>query len=116
MFSNDKNIETIGQLVEAIKQYIGLRGEYIKLNLVDKVVRILTIATISVIIAILLMLTLIYFSFAVAYALAPIMGHALAFGTVAAAYFIILLLCVANRKRWIERPLVRLLASILMEK
>lgn len=70
MFSNDKNIETIGQLVEAIKQYIGLRGEYIKLNLVDKVVRILTIATISVIIAILLMLTLIYFSFAVAYALA----------------------------------------------
>ena len=116
MFSNDKNIETIGQLVEAIKQYIGLRGEYIKLNLVDKVVRILTIATISVIIAILLMLTLIYLSFAVAYALAPLMGHALAFGTVAAAYFIILLLCVANRKRWIERPLVRLLASILMEK
>ena len=107
MFSNDKNIETIGQLVEAIKQYIGLRGEYIKLNLVDKVVRILTIATISVIIAILLMLTLIYFSFAVAYALAPLMG---------ATYFIILLLCVANRKRWIERPLVRLLASILMEK
>ena len=116
MFSNDKNIETIGQLVEAIKQYIGLRGEYIKLNLVDKVVRILTIATISVIIAILLMLTLIYFSFAVAYALPPLMGHALAFGTVAATYFIILLLCVANRKRWIERPLVRLLASILMEK
>jgi len=114
MFSNDKNIETIGQLVEVIKQYIGLRGEYIKLNLVDKVVRILTIATISVIIAILLMLTLIYFS--LAYALAPLMGHALAFGTVAATYFIILLLCVANRKRWIERPLVRLLASILMEK
>ena len=55
-------------------------------------------------------------AFAVAYALAPLMGHALAFGTVAATYFIILLLCVANRKRWIERPLVRLLASILMEK
>ena len=59
MFSNDKNIETIGQLVEAIKQYIGLRGEYIKLNIVDKVVRILTIATISVSIALLLMITLI---------------------------------------------------------
>ena len=66
MFSNDKNIETIGQLVEVIKQYIGRRGEYIKLNLVDKVVRILTIPTISVIIAILLMLTLIYFTFALA--------------------------------------------------
>ncbi len=116
MFSNDKNIETIGQLVEAIKLYLALRGEYIKLNLVDKVVRILTIASIGMIIATLLMLTLIYLSFAVGYALAPILGNALAFAVVAAAYFIVLLLCVANRRKWIERPLVRLLAGILMEK
>ncbi len=116
MFSNDRNIETIGQLVEAIKHYIGLRGEYIKLNVVDKVVRLLTVATISIIIAVLLMLTLIYLSFAVAYALAPIMGMAMAFGTVAGCYFVALLLCLAFRKQWIERPLVRFLASILMEK
>ncbi len=116
MFSTDKNIETIGQLVEALKQYLALRGEYIKLNLVDKVVRILTIASMGMIIATLLMLTLIYLSFAVGYALAPIMGNTLAFTTVAAVYLIVLLLCLVNRKKWIERPLVRLLAAILMEK
>ncbi len=38
MFSNDKNVETIGQLVEVLKHYIGLQTEYVKLDVVDKVV------------------------------------------------------------------------------
>lgn len=36
MFSNDKNVETIGQLVEVLKHYIGLQSEYMKLDVVDK--------------------------------------------------------------------------------
>ncbi len=32
MFSSDKNVETIGQLVEVLKHYIGLRSEYMKLD------------------------------------------------------------------------------------
>ena len=35
MFSNDKNVETIGQLVEVLKHYIGLQSEYMKLDVVD---------------------------------------------------------------------------------
>lgn len=115
MFSNDKNIETIGQLVEAIKKYISLRGEYMKLNVIDKLVRLLTAATIAIVMTVLLMLTLIYFSFAAAYALAPLLGHAIAFSIIAGGYFVILLLVLIFRKAWIERPLVRFLASILME-
>ena len=42
MFSSDKNVETIGQLVEVLKHYIGLRSEYMKLDAADKVVRLLT--------------------------------------------------------------------------
>ena len=45
MFSNDKNVETIGQLVEVLKHYIGLQTEYVKLDVVDKVVRLLTALT-----------------------------------------------------------------------
>ena len=33
MFSSDKNVETIGQLVEVLKHYIGLRSEYMKLDI-----------------------------------------------------------------------------------
>ena len=103
MFSCDKNIETIGQLVEVLRHYVSLQGESVKLNIVDKVVRLLT-------------LTLIYLSFAVAHALSPMVGMAWAFAIVSGCYFFVLLLCLLFRKQWIERPLVRFLASLLMEK
>ena len=43
MFSNDNNVETIGQLVERLKRYIGLQAEYVKLDVIEKVVRLLTV-------------------------------------------------------------------------
>lgn len=36
MFSNDRNIETIGQLVEVLKHYIELQKESMKLDVVEK--------------------------------------------------------------------------------
>lgn len=63
MFSNDKNVETIGQLIEVLKHYIGLQSEFLKLDIVDKVVRLLTVITMTVVLLGLLTLTLIYLSF-----------------------------------------------------
>ena len=34
MFSNDQNIETIGQLIETLKHYAQTQGEYVKLTAV----------------------------------------------------------------------------------
>lgn len=116
MFSNDRNIETIGQLVEVLKHYIGLQKEFVKLDVIDKIVRLLTVATMSIVLAILVLLTLIYLSFAAAYALEPLVGSAVAFSIIAFIYLFVLILCVLFRKKWIERPLVRFLASLLMEK
>ena len=48
MLSSDKNVETIAQLIEALKHYLGLQTEYVKLDVIDKVVRLLTTATLSV--------------------------------------------------------------------
>ena len=47
MFSTDKNIETIGQLVEVLKHYIGLQNEYLRLDVIEKVVRLITALTIA---------------------------------------------------------------------
>ena len=115
MFSNDRNIETIGQLVEVARHYVGLQTKHMKLEVIDKVVRLLTVLTMTVVLALLLLLAIIYLSFAAAYALAPLMGTAPAFACVASVYFVILILFVIFRKQWIERPLVKLLASILMQ-
>jgi hypothetical protein len=116
MFSNDRNIETIAQLVEAIKHYIGLQGEYVKLDVTDKIVRILTVFSMTVILSVLLAFILIYLSFAVAYALSPLLGTAGGFCAVALFYLIIFILFLFCRKKWIEKPLVRFLANILIKK
>ena len=71
MFSSDNNVETIAQLVEVLKHYIGLQSEYVKLDVIEKVVRLLTVITVTVVLCLLLVIALIYFSFAAAYAIAP---------------------------------------------
>ena len=42
MFSSDKNIETIAQLVEQLKQYGGLKLEMLKLDATEKTVKIIS--------------------------------------------------------------------------
>ena len=115
MFSNDKNIETVGQLIEVLRHYIGLQNEYLRLNIVDKVVRLITALLIAGVVLLLIMIILIYLSFAAAYALAPIMGHAAAFCLVAGFYILLFLLFLAFRKNWVEKPLVRFLAGMMMQ-
>ena len=114
MFSNDQNVETIAQLVEAVKHYIGLQSEYVKLDVVEKTVRLLTALILFLVFFLLLIIALIYFSFAAAYALEPLTGKAVAFCIVGAVYFLLLFFCFLFRKQWIEKPLVRFLASLLM--
>lgn len=114
MFSNDRNIETIGQLVETLRHYASLQGEYVKLNVAEKTVKVLTVIAVTTILAVLVLLMLIYLSFAAAYALVPCVGHVAAFALVAAFYLLVLILVVTFRKRWIERPLVRFFADILL--
>lgn len=116
MFSTDKNIETIAELIEAVKNYIGLQTKYAKLDVIEKIVRLLTALTMLAVLLLLLFIGLIYLSFATAYALAPLIGTALAFACVAGGYFVMLFLCMIFRKRRIERPLVKFLAGLLMNE
>ena len=115
MFSNDSNIESIARLVEEIKKYISLKGEYLRLNIVEKAVRLITAMAITLIFAILFLLALTYFSFSFAYAIAPTTGYAAAFAIVCAIYILSFVLCIIFRKTLFEKPLVRFLASILMD-
>lgn len=116
MLSSDRNIETIGQLVEAIKHYIGLQSKYVKLDVMEKIVRLMGAFVLALVLSVLLIITLIYASFAAVYAMAPSIGLAAAFGVVSAVYLVVLILCVVFRKRWIERPLVKFLATLLMQE
>jgi len=116
MFSNDHNIETIAQLVESVKHYVGLQGENVRLEIVEKTVRVLTVVAMTAILSLILLLILIYLSFAAAFALTPLVGSVAAFLIISGIYLAVLCLVLIFRKKWIERPLVHFLASILLSK
>ena len=63
MFSNDKNIESIAQLAELFKHYIGLQTQYIKLDVIEKIVRLFTVITLAIVLALTIVLVLIFLSF-----------------------------------------------------
>lgn len=114
MFSNDKNIDSLAQIIVSIKDYIGLQKELLQLNAVTKIAHLLSILLLSVILAFFILLITIFLSFAVAFTLAAYMPTALAFLIVAGGYFLLLLLVYSNSDKWIKRPLLRLFADILI--
>ena len=116
MFSSDKNVENIAQLIEVVKHYLGLQTEYMKLDVIDKVVRLLTAATLALIFILIIIAVLMYISFALAFWLATFTGTATAFLIVGGFHLIVFILFVMFRKPWIEKPLVRFLAGLLLSK
>lgn len=114
MISSDKNIETIAQLVESAKHYIGIQSEYVKLDVIEKVVRLLTVGTISFLVLLLVLLMLTYLSFALAYGLGAHIGMVWSFVLVAGIYLALLVLLLFKRRQWIEKPLVRFLANLFL--
>ena len=116
MFSNDQNVESIAQLIEAFKHYIGLQSEYVKLDVIEKAVRLFTVITVVTVFLLILLIALIYLSFAAAFALGSYIGTAWAFCIVSGVYLVLLTLFIAFRKRLIEKPLVRFLSNILLNK
>ena len=116
MLSSDKNVESIAQLIEVLKHYLGLQTEYLKLDVIDKVARLITAAALAIIFCFLLITVVLFASFALAFWLATFTGTALAFLIIAILYLLLLILFFFFRKPWIEKPLVRFLASVLLGK
>ena len=115
MLSSDKNVETIAQLAEVVKHYLGLQKEYVKLDVIDKVVRLLTAAALAILFFLIVIAVMMFFSFGMAYWLSAYIGLPRAFFVVAAVHAVILVLFIIYRRPWIERPLVRFLVNLLFE-
>ena len=114
MLSSDKNVETIAQLVEIIKHYLGLQKEYLKLDVIDKIVRLLTFAALVIVFVLILVAIMMYLSFALAFWLASYTETALAFLVVGGIHLLLIIVIFIFRKKWIEKPLVRFLANLLL--
>ena len=116
MLSSDKNVENIGRLIEVLKHYLGLQTEYVKLDVIDKVVRLLTAATLAILFFLLVAAVWLFGSLAFAFWLGQNIGMAPAFIVVGTIHLLVLILFFIFHEKWIERPLVHFLANLLMSK
>ncbi|MBR1414925.1 MAG: phage holin family protein [Prevotella sp.] len=114
MLSSDQNVETIAQLIEAVKHWLGLQTEFVRLDVVDRVVRLLTAATLVLLLFLILIVVLLFASMGLAFWLSKFTGLAGAFFAVAALHALLLFIVFVFRRPWIERPLVRRLARLLL--
>jgi hypothetical protein len=114
MLSSDKNVETIAQLIEVLKHYLGLQTEYVKLDVIDKVVRFLTATALTILFFMFIIAILMFFSFAIACWLATWIGVAKAFLIVSGIHILLFILFFIFRKDWIEKPLVRFFVSLFL--
>lgn len=114
MLSSDQNVETIAKLVKIVKHYLGLQTEYLKLDVIDKLVRLLTFFALATVFFMTIVAVVTYCSFAFAFWLGAYIGNVAAFFIVGAVHFCIFLLILTFRKTLIVRPLLHFLANLLM--
>lgn len=115
MFSSDKNINAIGKIVETLRHYLRLQGEYMRLSAIDKTVRLVTALIIVAALSLIIILVLIFLSLAITVALACLVGYGWAFLIVGVFYFVAFIVFLLFKKQLIEKPLVKFLTALLME-
>ncbi len=117
MFSDDKHIDDIKQLLVECKRYLELQKEYTKLELTEKLSILLSTLILLLIMIILGMVALFYFSFTLAYVLAPAVGGLMfSFGIIASIHVLSALLIYNSRKRLIIDPMTRFIATLFLNK
>ncbi len=116
MLSSDKNVESLARLIETLKDYIGLQKEYLKFDVIDKLVRLITALSLSIIVMVLVLAVLFYLSFAFVYWISPAVGTACAFAIVAGVLLLLLIAIFAMRRPLIIRPLIWFITGILLSK
>lgn len=117
MFANDKSIDTLEALFKETKNYIRLQGEYIKLDLVQKLTILLSSLMLILVLAILGAMALYYFSFMLVYALESLVGSlTLSYAIVGCTLLIVAAIIYRFRQKLIFRPTINFLARLFLDE
>lgn len=116
MFANDKSIDNLEALFKEIKKYIELQGQYIKLDLVEKLTILISTLILICILIVLGMTALFYFSFMLVYTIDSFVNNIIAsYAIIGCCILIIGIVIYAMRKKIIFQPMVNFLARLFLE-
>ena len=119
MFANDKSIDNIESLFKEIKNYIELQGQYVKLDLIEKLTILLSTLILILLLVILCMMALFYFSFMMVYTLAPLVGSLIGGYAVIGGIILLLALIITlspSSAVSFFQPMVHFLARLFLEE
>lgn len=116
MFGVEKGIEDLQQLFAESKKYLELQTEYAKLELTEKLTILLSTLILVLILIILGMVTLFYFSFTIAYVIAPFIGGLMnSFALITLFLLIVMAVVYRYRQKLIVAPMVNFLANLFLK-
>lgn len=116
MFANDKSIDNLTELFKEVKKYLKLQGEYVKLDLVEKLTILLSTLTLIFVLIILGTMAAFYLSFMLVYVLASATGSLVAGYAIIGGILILLAFIVYRlRQKLIFQPMVNFLARLFLD-
>lgn len=117
MFSNSKNIESIGKLLLEFKKYLELQKEFVKLDATEKMTVILSAILIVTVLLLLGSIVLLFLTFALAYYLGDVLGSlSLGFGLISAFILLLTVIFYLNRNRMVIHPMARFMTKLILTK
>lgn len=117
MFSSNRNIDTICQLIAELKQYVELKTDGLQIDIVSKLSKLLSALIIGAIVFMISGLALMFVSMMIAAALTTALGSAtLAYAIIVACYALLAWSIYHKRKSWIEAPITNFLAHLFIEE
>ena len=117
MFSNSKNIESIGKLLLEFKKYLELQKEFVKLDATEKMTVILSAILIVTVLLLLGSIFLLFLTFALAYYLGDVLGSlSLGFGLISAFILLLTVIFYLNRNRMVIQPMARFMTKLILTK
>ncbi len=116
MFANDKSIDNLTELFKEVKKYLKLQGEYVKLDLVEKLTILLSTLTLIFVLIILATMAAFYLSFMLVYVLASATGSLVAGYAIIGGILILLAFIIYRlRQKLIFQPMVNFLARLFLD-
>ena len=116
MFANDKSIDNLTELFKEVKKYLKLQGEYVKLDLVEKLTILLSTLTLIFVVIILGTMAAFYLSFMLVYVLASATGSLVAGYAIIGGILILLAFIIYRlRQKLIFQPMVNFLARLFLD-
>lgn len=116
MFANDKSIDNLTELFKEVKKYLKLQGEYVKLDIVEKLTILLSTLTLIFVLIILGTMAAFYLSFMLVYVLASATGSLVAGYAIIGGILILLAFIIYRlRQKLIFHPMVNFLARLFLD-